>query len=341
MKRLEQRILQELRGSAKSYWHLLRESEADGPSFTRALGGLLGREWIEARGEFLYLTEKGREASISFRGIEDVTCSHCRGRTVSPNGQFEDLLERFNKISQGRPEAISDYDQGCILPEDTIARVLYLYRRGDLEGSEILFLGDDDLTSLACALTGLPRRIQVLEIDSRLNEFLRQRARENRWDNYQVLDYDARAPIPENLEGQFDVFFTDPVETISGITLFLSRCVSGLKGENSAGYFGLTRIECPLFKWQQIQKNLLDMNFVITDIVRNFHEYVLEAKGIEEKGYRIHSNAPFKPGPPDVNFFRSNLVRIEALGLPRASIREKVAWGRDLYYDEEMWVTLP
>ncbi len=341
MKKLEQRILQELRQSAKSYWYLLRESEADGPSFTRALGSLLGNEWVETRGEFLYLTERGREASLSFREIEEVTCPHCRGRTVSPGEQFEGFGERFREISRGRPEAISDFDQGYILPEDTIARVLYLYRRGDLEGRKILFLGDDDLTSLACALTGLPRSIQVLEIDSRLNEFLRQRARENRWENYRVLDYDAREPIPRDLDGQFDVFFTDPVETISGITLFLSRCASGLKGESSAGYFGLTTIECSLSKWQQIQRNLLEMKFVITDIVHNFHEYILERRGIGEKGYRIHSNAPISTGLPDVNFFRSNLVRIEALEVPKPLMLDKVAWGRDLYYDDEMWVTLP
>jgi len=55
--------------------------------------------------------------------------------------------------------------------------------------------------------------------------------------------YDVQNPFGEELRRSFDVFITDPVETIDGITLFLSRCVEGLRGEDSTGYFGLTHLE--------------------------------------------------------------------------------------------------
>jgi predicted methyltransferase len=263
------------------------------------------------------------------------------GHTVFAQGPFQGLLEEFITIGRERPGSISEYDQGAILPENTISRALYMYQRGDLDRQKLFFLGDDDLTSVACALTKLPAQITVLEIDRRLNDFLRQTAVTHGFANFTVLDYDARDPIPQELQGQFDVFFTDPVETLQGITLFLSRCTSALKGEGSAGYFGFTRIECPLKKWQAVESRLLEMNFAITDVIRNYHEYYLEPLGIAERGYRISTNAPIDVGTPDVNFFRSNLVRIELVGPPKPTIQEPVTWGRDLYYDEEMWVTLP
>ncbi|MCR4428185.1 MAG: bis-aminopropyl spermidine synthase family protein [Caldiserica bacterium] len=341
MRKAEQRVLQALLEGPKSYWRLLRDSDLTGQNFSQLLGDLLGRGFIESRGEFFYLTDLGKEFSSGLSPLEDLSCPACHGKTVIANGQFSGLLEEFQRISQGRPRAVSDYDQGYILPSDTVSRALFLYSRGDLEDREIIFLGDDDLTSLACALTGLPRRIQVIEIDRRLNDFLREKARERGWKNYEVLDYDARKPLPEELHGKFDVFFTDPVETLPGITLFLSRCVQALKGNGASGYFGLTRIECSLEKWKSIQENLLKMNFAVTEIVRNFHEYFLDPREIAERGYRIATNAPVKVGKPDVNFFRSSLVRIEAVGEPKPLITEEVDWKRDLYYDEEMWVTLP
>lgn len=341
MIRSERTILRNLMKSAKSYWRLLRDSEIDGPAFSDALGSLLTQGLVEERGEILYITDQGQLTIHDLMAQQDLTCPTCTGHTVSAQGPFQGLLEEFITIGKERPSSISEFDQGAILPENTISRALYMYQRGDLDRQKLFFLGDDDLTSVACALTRLPAEITVLEIDRRLNDFLRQTAVKHGFTNFTVLDYDARDPIPKELQGQFDVFFTDPVETLQGITLFLSRCTSALRGEGSAGYFGFTRIECPLKKWQAVESRLLEMNFAITDIIRNYHEYYLEPLGIAERGYRITTNAPIDVGTPDVNFFRSNLVRIELVGPAKPTIREPVTWGRDLYYDEEMWVTLP
>ncbi len=341
MIRSERTILRSLMQSAKSYWRLLRDSEIDGPAFSDALGSLLAQGLVEERGEILYLTDQGQRAIRDLMAQQDLTCPTCTGHTVSPQGPFQGLLEELTALCRERPGSVSEFDQGAILPENTLARALYMYQRGDLDRQRLFFLGDDDLTSVACALTKLPAQITVLEIDRRLNEFLRQTAAKRGFANFTVLDYDARNPIPVELQRQFDVFFTDPVETLQGITLFLSRCTSALQGEGSAGYFGFTRIECPLKKWQAVESRLLEMNFAITDVIRNYHEYYLEPLGITERGYRITTNAPIQVGAPDVNFFRSNLVRIELVGPPKPTIVEPVTWGRDLYYDEEMWVTLP
>jgi len=38
-------------------------------------------------------------------------------------------------------------------------------------------VGDDDLTSLALGITGLPRKVKVLEVDKRLVEYINKRLR--------------------------------------------------------------------------------------------------------------------------------------------------------------------
>jgi len=37
-------------------------------------------------------------------------------------------------------------------------------------------VGDDDLTSLALGITGLPRKVKVLEVDKRLVEYINKKA---------------------------------------------------------------------------------------------------------------------------------------------------------------------
>jgi predicted methyltransferase len=340
MTRFERKILQLLLRSPASYWYLLRCSDAPAPAFVQTIRDLFDRGLVQSGAGCISLTQEGRNYAGALQALVDITCPTCHGQTVAPAGSFQNLPLLFEQASRGRPTATTEFDQGFILPDQTVARALFLYSRGDLEEQSILLLGDDDLTSVALALTGLAKRITVLEIDTRLVRFLRERQEEYGWKGFEAREYDARNPLPVELAGQFDIFFTDTVETIPGITLFLSRCVEGLKGEGSAGYFGQTRIECALAKWQKIQANLISMNFAVTDIIKDFHEYYLDPQMIRNSGYRITENAPFDPGLPDVNFFLSSLVRVEAVGAPHPLITESVTWERDLYYDEEMWITL-
>jgi len=42
--------------------------------------------------------------------------------------------------------------------------------------------------------------------------------------------FDVRKPLPAGYQGAFDVFSCDPVETLEGIKLYISRGTSGLRG---------------------------------------------------------------------------------------------------------------
>jgi predicted methyltransferase len=69
--------------------------------------------------------------------------------------------------------------------------------------------------------------VAVLECDGRLERFLHGLPEDvgpNR-----VIAHDLRDPLPPELEGGFDVFFTDPPYTLAGLSLFVSRGVSALR----------------------------------------------------------------------------------------------------------------
>lgn len=343
MDRAREHILRELSTGPKTYWQLLAQGSIQPSLLIQTLQGLEKEGIIAYPSQAFTLTKEGRVLlqHLGFKERILGVCPRCRGRAHVVHPALEGLLQEFKRIAAERPEATQEFDQGPIPPENTLLRVVVLYERCDLEGKDLLLLGDDDLTSVAAALTGLPRRIHVLEADPRLVEFLADLAKRYRWEGFQVERYDVRWPLPPQLRGSFDTFLTDPTETLLGFSLFLSRTAAGLKGKGSAGYFGLSHLEASREKWQEIQRRLLGMNFVITDAIRGFHEYALDPEGIMAGPYRVVTECPYPLPQPRLNWYTSTFFRLELAGEPRPYFEEAVSVGRDLYYDEEAYVTLP
>ncbi len=343
MNRVHKQILRSLLHSPKSFWQLIRDQNTHLAGYTQALASLAEQDLVKEKNHLLELTAKGNEAARREGLIpyQNVTCTHCAGRGISLESFFKNLTQEFCRIAAFRPQAIPEFDQGYIEPEITVARAAFMYARGDLEGQKIIILGDDDLTSLAVALTGLPKEITVLEIDERILDFIDRVAAERKWNHLKTYKYDVREPLPAGLAGKYDTFFTDPVETLPGLKLFLSRCTEALKGRESAGYLGLTHLEASRQKWYSIQKMFLEMGFVITDLIYNFHCYDLERSTFIKRNYPVIEASPFNLSVPDVNWYTSNLIRLEAVQDPRPLTRGAVQLGRELYFDEEAHATLP
>jgi len=334
-------ILAELLDGPRSYWALLRSSRRHPAEVIADLRQLLRSGLVEYAGHEFSLTPEGTAlaARYGLRAHRDVKCPSCRGRGVILPGEFRSILERFRELTRQRPEAIALYDQGAVTPEVSVLRVAFMYQQGDLEGRDLLLLGDDDLTCIAAALSGLPRRIHVAEADERLVSFIADVAQAEGWDDYlTVQTYDVRWGLPEELRGRFDVFFTDPVETLNGILLFLSRGTEALR-EGGTGYFGLTHLEASASKWREIQRGLLEMGYAITAILPQFQEYALEH--VLDNDWRVVTEAPVPPGEPDMLFYTSSLFRLQLVGPPQPVYTGPVMMGRELYYDEEAYVTSP
>lgn len=254
------------------------------------------------------LTAAGRALAAERSAVPppSLRCAGCAGRGVSDE-QLAVARRRFEAIEGGRPRPIPLYDQAFATTDTVFARIAAFADRGDLAGRDLLVLGDDDLIGIAAALTGLPRRVVVIEIDERLNDFIRQVAAAERLP-LEVQTVDLRDPLPPSLAGAFHTFFTDPPDTLAGLELFIARGLEALAGAGCAGYFGVTVVESSFRNWRALQARLTGhYRVAITDIIRDFSTY-------ENWDYLVGSvrdDLPPLRRPPGANWYRSSLYRIE------------------------------
>jgi S-adenosylmethionine decarboxylase proenzyme len=266
---------------------------------------------VEFHGSELRLTSDGEAFARELHVVrtQEVTCEHCAGSGFEL-GPFHDAYHRFVPLLAKRPPADATYDQGALTAESVFHRLALMYARGDVAGQKILLLGDDDLLSIALALTALPGEIVVVEIDPRLTRFIKQVARENDLD-IRVIEHDVRERFSHDLRAHFDTFVTDPSETIQGLLLFVEKGLAMLApGGGRAGYFGITLIEASLLKWNLWERHLLQNHaLVFTHISEPFSLY---AKG-DNVGSGV--NVDFAPmaTPPGAPWYRSSFFRVETL----------------------------
>ncbi|MBO8182899.1 MAG: bis-aminopropyl spermidine synthase family protein [Archaeoglobus sp.] len=338
MERIRKQILQNLI-EPRSVYELLYFQDASLPEIFELLKTLENDGIIRLSNGKVELTEKGRkeaeETKVKYFG--NIYCEFCEGTGISLTEEFSEVLEKYKEIAAKRPEAIEEYDQGFISTKGVIRRVEFIYERGDLANSKIFVVGDDDLLSIAASLTGLPSKIFVVDIDERLIDFINETAKELSLP-LEAMVYDVQQAFPVELRKKFDVFVTDPVETIPGLKLFLSRGVSTLKGEGCSGYFGITTLEASRKKWYEIQRMILEMGFAITDIRRHFNVYPEEDKNF----FRFQEKLPIvkKLGAKiDFNWYNSSLFRIEAITDPKPLVEGEMRIDEKVYKDSESWAT--
>lgn len=338
MHRYEVQILRSLKEGPKSFWRLLDEQDEHIKGFVERLKMLLEAGFVRYDNGRFSLTPLGERKAVSLLPRKDVRCPHCQGGYTLEI--FEEALSLYHKLVKDRPLPDLDFDQGFMTERDVFARVAFLYERGDLEGQDILILGDDDLLSLALASTRLPHSITVLEVDKRIVEFIAQRTKEHGL-GIQVSEYNATDPYPLT-ENAFSVFITDPVESEKGLRITLSRGAQALQ-RGGALYFGLTTIESSWHKWYNVERMLLDMGFVVTDILRRFSVYPDSDNHFDEEFYdrtmmRRLMDVEF-PLPADADWFRSSFIRCEAVEEPKPLVVGGVVFDTSFYLDDETMAT--
>lgn len=335
-------ILRTLSESSKTYWDLLRESFDTAANTITSIKDLLNNKMIEYSNNTFHLTEEGKKVlkSISKMEYKQVKCKYCNGNGLDLS-IFKEILRDFEQIIKDRPKAIPEFDQGVVSLETVVSRIAFMYYKGDLENKNVVLIGDDDLTSIALAITKLPNRILVLEADKRIVDYINQKSNDLKLSNLEALCYNVEWKVDKNLRNSFDLFLTDPVETVQGITLFISRGASMLK-ENGVTYFGLTHLEASYKKWYKIHKNLYEMNFVITDILDKFQLYELNPDDIVSKGYRVSTEIGLDLPKPDKPWYNSAFHRLELIDKPNPLFDpdREYKLERGLYYDDEAYVTL-
>ena len=137
------------------------------------------------------------------------------------------LLDRLRELGRRRGRVKRELDQVWATPETVLARARRLVEGGDVQRG-LLFLGDDDMTSLAVHLLGVPRRTTVVEVDPDLLRLYEEEAERGGWEHRSV-EHDLRKPFPKAMRRRFGCVFTDPPYAPEGFALFVSRAIELLR----------------------------------------------------------------------------------------------------------------
>jgi len=255
------------------FWEIVDMSDLPVPAASGIVKALVekGIAFIDDE-ENIRLTQKGFDL-VRELGIEpyvEYVCQACEGRGIPFYIDIE-FYREFLQVTKDRPKAIRDYDQGSVTPETTVTRVLFMDSRGDIRNKDILVLGaEDDLTGLAVALSRKARSVLVIDIDKRLIDFDNRIFKELGIDNAEARVWDLRNPFPEEILGHYDVFVSDPPETLPAFRAFIGRGIATLKEDGGVGYFGLTLRDSSVFRWRDFQIALTT-------------EFGVEIKSLEDK----------------------------------------------------------
>ncbi|HVW89794.1 MAG TPA: bis-aminopropyl spermidine synthase family protein, partial [Gaiellaceae bacterium] len=179
-----------------------------------------------------------------------------------------ELVATLAALAATAPQPRSELDQSHCTVETKARRALLLLQAGAVDGRRVLFLGDDDLTSLA--VDRLPVRtteLAVVDVDPAVLAHLRRHL-----PAATLVEHDLREPLPAALAGRFDTVFTDPPYTIAGAELFLSRAAAALRPGVGGDVF-LAFGPKPPAETLRLQAAIAAMGLVIRSFERNFNEY--------------------------------------------------------------------
>ncbi|KYH41156.1 MAG: hypothetical protein AYL33_004770, partial [Candidatus Bathyarchaeota archaeon B63] len=199
----------------------------------------LEKRGLLARQGGAVLTGKGEDYVENVLGLsikESLICESCSGKTIRIGDRFQAIVEKLRMYAEMRPAPYTWLDQAFGTPETAVLRALFMLEEGDVEGRRIIFLGDDDLTSIAVGLLRASRGITVIDVDDRLVSLIDEIS-EKEGLNIESVHHDLRNPLPSDLRGMYDVVFTDPPYTIGGLKLFLSRGIDALRGEKCSSIY--------------------------------------------------------------------------------------------------------
>ncbi len=195
------------------------------------------------------------------------------------------FLEFIREHLSERPKPKRNLDQFFAKLTTVERRVEYFKTISGFENKQVLFLGDDDLTSLAVTHYFPKKRIVVVDIDKEILGFINKIARKFGW-NIKTVEHDLRNPLPKKEFKDFEFVFFDPPYTPLGFKTWLQRALESCMGSGSnfkrkradrlekidiVCCYGYTDRE--LERGWKIQKIITRMGVVIQEKIRDFNEY--------------------------------------------------------------------
>ena len=194
--------------------------------------------------------------------------------TLTESDVYKQSIELLSRFKDRRPVPKRDYDQFTATVETSAKRAALLDFLGDVRGKQILFLGDDDFTSVVTANIRSAKGVAVLDIDDRILDNIGAISSELDLGIRRVR-HDLRKPIPPELRGKFDTVFTDPPYTPEGIGLFVSRAIEAIDRRNQTArvYVCYGNSDRAKERFLPIQEVLTDAGLMFRWVFDRFNRY--------------------------------------------------------------------
>jgi len=197
----------------------------------------------------------------------------------------EKFFNIFNKYKNERPKPDRNLDQFYATEETVLKRAILLGNLPDISQKKLIFLGDDDLTSVAFALFFKAEEIMVVDIDKRILELINMISQK---ENLQIktFEHDLKTPLPKSEFKRYDIAFFDPPYTPYAINTWLIRAIEAtltagpdykkkkpevLSRKKYIMCYGYTDRETE--RGLKIQTIITSLGLIIQEKIRDFNNY--------------------------------------------------------------------
>ncbi len=221
------------------FWYLAKKGSVENNELVQKVGvaknalnqiKMVLSYWLQPPCSKTALKKSAQEELAKFYG-EDYLVEESLFSFLISGEAYQKALKILTKYHKRRPFPKREYDQFAATPQTVGKRVALLDFFGEVRGKRILFLGDDDFTSIGTAGLGTAAKIVVIDIDRRILKTIGEIARELNL-KIELVEHDLRKPLPPLLRNNFDTVFTDPPYTFEGVKLFISRAAEALDKTN-------------------------------------------------------------------------------------------------------------
>lgn len=218
-------------------------------------------------------------------------------KTLIESSLYRQSIELLSCYKDKRPAPEREYDQFTATVETTAKRATLLDFLGDVRGKRVLFLGDDDFTSVATANIRSAKNVTILDIDERILNAIGGILGTHNLE-IRKTKHDLRKPIPVELRGEFDTVFTDPPYTPEGIRLFVSRAVEALDRKNQTArvYVCYGNSDRAKERFLPIQEIITESGLMIRYVFDRFNRYWgAESIGSSSSLYILETTSKIRP----------------------------------------------
>lgn len=181
----------------------------------------------------------------------------------TPPLDFELVRQFFD-----RPAMKHRYEQQFCIPLTTQQRAALIIQTMK-PGSRVLVLGDDDLVSLALIHMTDQLKVDVLELDEDLVEFLHEKG----GDRLNVLECNLRYGVPDSMKKVYDCVTTDPPYAKDGMRFFL-QCARDSMAEGPDSRLFLTTYPGLLEGPDELFSDIEELGMDILQTRKHFSRYI-------------------------------------------------------------------